>query len=443
MCAPAFLPACAATQKEDALRHSLSGVYLLFSLVLSMDAHSPSWSGLRTDLLLSMANRLDSRIDRLCFRVICYPWRSVLPPPSRGSASPSPPLKLPFPMGPNLHLNPIRRGYFNLTHSTVYCLQSLKRISDASKTTECWFIKVEETKEPGNFCLTDPLSWVSEITKVYDLQFVGNNKIPELDLPESFSVRAMRVAVCSECPASAVMAIHTAGQLSIWRKGDKKWICISDGGDGTCYDDVAYHNGKFYAVDTDGLTISIDVSLNTAQVVPANASFWHFDSEHRVPAGLDYDSDKDILPTYFHVYKLIEDKRKWVPVKSLGDRAIFVGEDCAFSVSAQEFRGCKKNCIYFNERDFLCGDLRQHCPGGAAALFDMGERSAKMLSGVSIYSGLFWPPSLSIFQYIAVLVGMDKQSGPIAWLGYGFVSNAPSSMGGGFRLVQGLLIINL
>ncbi|XP_054797811.1 LOW QUALITY PROTEIN: putative F-box protein At5g60060, partial [Prosopis cineraria] len=395
-----------------------------------MDPHSTSWSGLRSDLLLNIANRLDSRIDRLCFRAVCYSWRSVLPTPSRRSASPSPPLKLPFPMGSNPHRNRRRRGYFNLVESTVYCFNPSRKISDTWKTSKCWLIRIEETKEPGKVRLMDPLSRLesenlsprlprglnlldyraSEITKVYDLRFVGNSKIPELDFPEVLSVHVMKVAVCSEGAGFAVMAIDTAGQLSIGRKGDKKWNRISNGREGAFYNDVVYHNAKFYAVDDSGLTISVDLSLKITLVTPAMTRPGYnrhnslakrlvsslgdlflldrdFDPENEFLAGFNSDSDEDVLPTYFHVYKLNREKRKWVSVKSLGNRVMFVGDHCTFSVSAQEYRGCKKNCIYYNERGSFCGDLVEYHPGGDAALFDMDDCSAKMLSGVFSYSG--------------------------------------------------------
>ncbi|KAI9084744.1 hypothetical protein K1719_033150 [Acacia pycnantha] len=384
-----------------------------------MDSDSPLWSDLRSDLLLNIANLLDSGIDRLCLRAVCHSWRSLLPPPSR-----RPPLRLPFPMGPSPQLNPERRGYFNLVVYTVYCLQPLKRISDTWKTPKCWLIMIDETEEPGKVRLTDPLSpshhmstclpttlnlfdfRVSEITKAYDLQFVGNCEMPELDFPEFSSIHARRVAVCSsEGAAFAVMAVDADGELSIWRTGDEKWIGISDAPDDAPYNDVVYHNGKFYAVDERSLTISVDLSLTIGIVTPAKppVDCGPFDGPKRLLSFLgglfllewDFDfaemflSGKNLLGTYFHVYKLNEGSRKWVPVKNLGNRAIFIRAHCSFSVSAQEFRGCQKNCIYFNGGCLLPGE---DYPGRGAAVYDMEDCSAKFLSKVFSYSGLFWPP---------------------------------------------------
>ncbi|KAK4282814.1 hypothetical protein QN277_014143 [Acacia crassicarpa] len=409
-----------------------------------MDPHPPPWSGLRSDLLLKIANLLDSGIDRLRFRGVCDSWRPVLPTPSRRSPSPSESLKLPFPMAPNPNLNPRRQGYFILVHSTVYCLHPRDKFTETWKTNGCWIIKIEETRVAGEVRLKYPLlrsthsktlspglpkglnlldHRVSEITKVYDLKFVGkNSKIPAAVCPEIFSVQPIKVAACFKGPDFAVMAIHSYGQLSIWKNDDQKWTWLSNGRGGFCYNDVVCHKGKFYALDYSGLTISVDLSKKIVQVTPALATHRSSDDKlnkrlvsylgdlfllHRHPdaergslAGEDPDSDEDVLPTYFDVHKLNEDERKWVPVKSLGNRAMFVCDDCTFCVSTQEWGGCKKNCIYYLERFFSSDDADELQVARKVALFDMEDCSAKLLSRVSDdYSGLFWPPP-SGFQVV-------------------------------------------
>ncbi|XP_028758073.1 F-box protein SKIP23-like [Neltuma alba] len=406
-----------------------------------MDSHSstPSWSGLSRDLLLDIVNRLDSRIDRLSVRAVCPSWRSKVPPPPRRS---SPPLNLPFPVGPNPDLNPRLRGYFDFAESTVYCFQPLRKISGGWRTPKCWLIKIEEAEELGTpvvrfkdplyrfdyYCrdlsphLPERLNLldyrVSEIAKFYELRYAstGKQSLPqlysEIQSPDLKSLIVKRVAVCSESAHFAVMTIHTGGHLSIWRKGDKKWTRINDGRDVASYNDVVYHDGKFYAVDNSGFTISVDFSLKITSVAPVLPPCGYNkddDREKRLVNSLgdlflldkdrypldvflarcDPDDSMGAFPTYFHVYKLNEEKRQWVRVKSLGNRAVIVCDMCAFSISAQDFRGFKKNCIYYSE-DCFCG--RDKEPGHDAALFDMEDCSACMLPGVTGYSGVFWPP---------------------------------------------------
>ena len=41
----------------------------------------------------------------------------------------------------------------------------------------------------------------------------------------------------------------------------------------------------------------------------------------------------------------------WVNVDSLGDQALFAGDNSSMSLSASSFNGCKANCIYFTDDD--------------------------------------------------------------------------------------------
>lgn len=173
----------------------------------------PSWSGLRSDVILNIAYRLHSRIDRLCFRGVCRCWRDVVPLP------PSPP-----------QLNRTLPGSLHLVESTFFCIQPFNQISD---TSNCWLINVEETEEHGKVRLKHPLHEshkylsphvpeslnlldyrVSEVTTIYGLRSLCNPKIPVLEYES--------IAVCYECAVFAVMAVHSAGHLSIWRMGDEE-----------------------------------------------------------------------------------------------------------------------------------------------------------------------------------------------------------------------------
>ncbi|XP_021733525.1 uncharacterized protein LOC110700313 [Chenopodium quinoa] len=56
---------------------------------------------------------------------------------------------------------------------------------------------------------------------------------------------------------------------------------------------------------------------------------------------------------WFKVFKLNEALCRWFEVKHLGDRALFVGFDCCFFVSAREFRGCQPNRVVSQRSCFL------------------------------------------------------------------------------------------
>ncbi|XP_020272741.1 uncharacterized protein LOC109847919 [Asparagus officinalis] len=54
--------------------------------------------------------------------------------------------------------------------------------------------------------------------------------------------------------------------------------------------------------------------------------------------------DREVL-SGFQVFRPRYSENKWVRVRSIGDRALFIHQFCCFSLSASGV-GCKKNCIY-------------------------------------------------------------------------------------------------
>ncbi|KAJ7944091.1 F-box protein SKIP23-like [Quillaja saponaria] len=391
----------------------------------------PPWSNLQKDLLADIANRLDSRTEVLYFRGVCTTWRDAVPLPKTSSIPQ--PLELPYPISPNPALNPKFVGHFALIENTVYCIQPLNETSDngRKKTPKSWLVNIEYSEEVGKVRYLDPFSpfWnrnlsgkvlnlldykVFEVSKVYNLQFVGTGENPEneISIHEMDSITIRKVVLSND--PFLVMAIHTDAELGIWKMTDNTWINIDDGHEHSHYVDIAYHKGKFYAGDSMGHDISVDFSLKITEVLrPFSRGFSGGLAKYLVKSSgdlllvhkyvdpefhyaTDSESDSDFggvdldYPFYFQVYKLNEEENRWRFVESLGDRAIILGYYGNFSVSAREFPGCKSNCIYFTDDSFVeCDDKH---PGYDAGLYDLKNHCAKPLSAAVGYSELFWPP---------------------------------------------------
>ncbi|XP_058010134.1 F-box protein SKIP23-like [Hevea brasiliensis] len=112
-----------------------------------MDASSPHWASLQSDLLYRIAKCLSTSVDVLRFRAVCHSWRSSIPSPPK-----IPSLKLHFPIGPRPYLN----GYLLLIKSTVYAFQSLTNSDSSCDTARTLLIKIQESKS-GKMILIDPL----------------------------------------------------------------------------------------------------------------------------------------------------------------------------------------------------------------------------------------------------------------------------------------------
>ena len=51
----------------------------------------------------------------------------------------------------------------------------------------------------------------------------------------------------------------------------------------------------------------------------------------------------------FKVFEVDLGGGKWKELKSLGNRALFLGHYSFVSVEASDFSGCRANCIYFTD----------------------------------------------------------------------------------------------
>ncbi|PON91684.1 hypothetical protein TorRG33x02_125150 [Trema orientale] len=49
--------------------------------------------------------------------------------------------------------------------------------------------------------------------------------------------------------------------------------------------------------------------------------------------------------------ELDDEKSRWVEIKSLGDAALFLGDNSSIYVCALDLVGCKPNCVYFSHDD--------------------------------------------------------------------------------------------
>ncbi|XP_031287347.1 F-box protein SKIP23-like [Pistacia vera] len=190
------------------------------------------------------------------------------------------------------------------------------------------------------------------------------------------------------------MAIHRSSKLFEWKIGNKSLTDIFLGHDS--YEDIIYHNRKFYALDYMGKTLSVD--SRSFEVIRVT----YMDSI--IPAGRHHfvKSCEDLFlifrcwayedsRIYFEAFKLDEERNQWVPaVHELEHRALFVGEDCSFAVSAKEFRGCKGNCIYFKSNSFSKG-VNEDYPGACAGIFNFKDNTVGRLAVFPGYSEIFWP----------------------------------------------------
>ncbi|PON33696.1 hypothetical protein TorRG33x02_354550, partial [Trema orientale] len=159
---------------------------------------------------------------------------------------------------------------------------------------------------------------------------------------------------------------------------DSTWIRV-EGDEGSSYDDILHYKNKFYAITTrKGALVSFDVTDSNnfdtklvADGIPSdNEEDGYYDDDgiekysfHKRYLAESFEGDLLHVKRYlrftevnetkmFRVFKWNMDLCKWVEIKSLGDNALFIGDNTSVSVLASDFVGCQKNSIYFtHDRD--------------------------------------------------------------------------------------------
>ncbi|XP_058183831.1 putative F-box protein At5g55150 [Rhododendron vialii] len=232
--------------------------------------------------------------------------------------------------------------------------------------------------------LLHPLSWV-EIglphictVKYYNEDHMKTNFI------------FIRKAVLSSSPSGStkdgnyvVMVIYGGlGRLGFWRPGDQTWTTIEHPHTFD-FEDITYYKDQFYGVDSWGDVFACDIGGHNQTPAQARGvggiprGFLY--SKRLYPVELDGDllivvRDHliDDLETYmyepcsvdetieeskigygvkeFQVFKVdLCNEMEWAKIKSLGDYALFVGDNASISVQASKFPRIKAYCIYYTD----------------------------------------------------------------------------------------------
>ncbi|XP_020249662.1 putative F-box protein At1g65770 [Asparagus officinalis] len=234
----------------------------------------------------------------------------------------------------------------------------------------------------------------------------------------------------------AMAIISNPCVLSFCKVGDDKWTNVE--GSLTQLQDVIYYKGQIYAVNYEGIAVVYDFAGDKKMKQIANAPDMLIDDRYLVESihgelllvvrMLDYGDDEDdghdndeedkvvYETTDFLVYKLesvdepinpegvhfmtvngIAERGnfqfKWVEIESLGDQALFLGQNYSLCVPAVEYQGCKPNCIYFTDhglgnRNIARGNLNDEeiskesiCDMG---IYDFGDESFQRFSQLNV-----------------------------------------------------------
>ncbi|GJR27318.1 F-box protein SKIP23 [Tanacetum coccineum] len=386
------------------------------------------WSHLPLELLDLISKHLNSDTDLIKFRSVCTSWRSSITP-----------LTSRFPILPNTGISDTTWGFY-LSKRTIF---RITRPDPDQENDQPWLIKVQKDN-PSKTHLLNPLTshefqtllpnWprsldllnfrVLELGQEYALQYISYRPNAN-SIGDSVTLYMEKVAFCFYGVVGFVLlTIHVSGKLALLKYGDKKWNIINDMP--SPYDDVIFYDKGFYAVDSTGRTVVVDVEEMSLRVVAGSVfggdkkflveslgELFMVDKYLSVGPDNDYDYDDENYEFYedfdcfmsertvkLQVYKMDREGEKWVEVKDLGDRMLFLGDNCGFSASAKDFPGCKGNCVFFtgqNREDD--GTMKSR----GISVFDLETGNIGAIPNNSGYSQLFWPPPAWLHPNLAAL----------------------------------------
>ncbi|KAI3728974.1 hypothetical protein L6452_17619 [Arctium lappa] len=378
------------------------------------------WSQLPRELLDLISKHLISETDLLRFRSVCTSWRSSIQPfTSR------------FPILPNAGISDTTWGFY-LSKRTIFRVGLPDR--DSQQTPSPWLIKVERDN-PHKTHLMNPLTGsefipllpnfprsidllnfrVTELGQEYALQYISYRPNAN-SIGDSVTLYMEKVAFCSSgIDGFVLLTIHVSGKLALLKCGERKWNIINDLP--SPYDDVIFYKGEFYAVDSTGRTVIVVLDSDTTSLKVVASSVFGGDKKFLVESlgelfmvdkylsvgpENDFDYDDENYEFYedfdcfmsertvkLEVYRLDREEEKWDEVKSLGDRMLFLGDNCGFSASALDFPGCKGNCVFFTGQSREDDGLMK---SRGVGVFDLESGCIGPISNDSGYSQLFWPP---------------------------------------------------
>ncbi|KAG5522834.1 hypothetical protein RHGRI_034847 [Rhododendron griersonianum] len=213
------------------------------------------------------------------------------------------------------------------------------------------------------------------------------------DEDEYISELSICKAVLSANPALApdyylVTAIYSFGKsLAFIKSGDKDWTYVGSRIYPDC-EDVLYHNGTIYAVDGCGEILYCDTTVEPVpmlkEMAPAPPSTplphsrvnFHYmvESPHnqlllvcRMMVSNANDNEPRYQTTGFKIFELFvleeDDKTAWVELKTLGNHALFLGNNhstCVSAASSNGFPRLQPNSIYFTDHalaNYTCPSL--------------------------------------------------------------------------------------
>ncbi|KAK9665476.1 hypothetical protein RND81_14G114500 [Saponaria officinalis] len=341
----------------------------------SSSSFDRDWAWLPQNLLFMVLNKLFLLSDMIGFASVCSHWRSVAKcrfEELNLRANMHFTRKLPMLLVPSTENNDCIRNLYSITDTKIYDLRlpvpHTKRYCGSSRG---WLIILDN--KSFEVTLVNPFYFGHMQGSIQLPPFIAAQDASE-EAGENFHLEYfVSKAILSTDPIAspndyALMLIYgEMRMLGLWKSGDTHWTYIN--WPILIFSDLIYSNGQFLAVNNFGQIYSCDIVSKP----PTFSAVYgpHLDIPGgncrryivelpdrtivqviRVLRTCVCNKDVPLFYTAGFVLFTLQDHngtKNWLPVDTLRDGALFLGDNYSMYVVASQFPGCRPNSVYFTD----------------------------------------------------------------------------------------------
>ncbi|KAF5728046.1 putative F-box protein [Tripterygium wilfordii] len=306
-------------------------------------APSSSWSGLVEELLESIFNRLEDRVDVFRCGLVCAPWRAMA-------------LKI-YPKFMPLLFYPDK----TLEENTKATMLNIA-------TGETLKLDLQETYREMIPCSSSSNGWFLTIGHDYQLNLLNPVSNTRIELPQIPDMQPPIVwggnYICktrvstSSCPLNPgclVLICYRDGcGLVFCGVGDKEWKALNISTNSLFLkplDTITWYNGKFYVIDRSRRVWGCNLSSRTLELACELPNSTRYCYPYTFYLAESFFGELLLVlragNRHFRVLRLDLGRKEMDEVTRLRKQALFLGSDGSALVHMDNTRSIRGDCIYF------------------------------------------------------------------------------------------------